>query len=296
VMEDNKKVDTSELLKKVRKIEIKTRGLSNNIFAGEYHTAFKGRGMQFAEVREYMPGDDVRSIDWNVTARYSKPFIKVFEEEREMTLMLLVDVSGSDDFGTAEQTKREYLTEVAATIAFSAATNNDKIGVIFFSDKIEKYIPPQKGKKHILYIIRELLSFQPTSRKTNIDFALKYFTNMVKKRCSAFLISDFIDDSNYSDSLLIASKKHDLAALQIFDPREKELPDAGLIKMKDAETNEDMWVDTSSASTRRVYEQYVKERDELLAQSFAKSGVDYISIATTDDYVKSLMKLFKKRA
>lgn len=295
-MEDNKKVDTSELLKKVRKIEIKTRGLSNNIFAGEYHTAFKGRGMQFAEVREYMPGDDVRSIDWNVTARYSKPFIKVFEEEREMTLMLLVDVSGSDDFGTAEQTKREYLTEVAATIAFSAATNNDKIGVIFFSDKIEKYIPPQKGKKHILYIIRELLSFQPTSRKTNIDFALKYFTNMVKKRCSAFLISDFIDDNNYSDSLLIASKKHDLAALQIFDPREKELPDAGLIKMKDAETNEDMWVDTSSASTRRVYEQYVKERDELLAQSFAKSGVDYISIATTDDYVKSLMKLFKKRA
>lgn len=295
-MEDNKKVDTSELLKKVRKIEIKTRGLSNNIFAGEYHTAFKGRGMQFAEVREYMPGDDVRSIDWNVTARYSKPFIKVFEEEREMTLMLLVDVSGSDDFGTAEQTKREYLTEVAATIAFSAATNNDKIGVIFFSDKIEKYIPPQKGKKHILYIIRELLSFQPTSRKTNIDFALKYFTNMVKKRCSAFLISDFIDDSNYSDSLLIASKKHDLAALQIFDPREKELPDAGLIKMKDAETNEDMWVDTSSASTRRVYEQYVKERDELLAQNFAKSGVDYISIATTDDYVKSLMKLFKKRA
>ncbi len=295
-MEDNKKVDTSELLKKVRKIEIKTRGLSNNIFAGEYHTAFKGRGMQFAEVREYMPGDDVRSIDWNVTARYSKPFIKVFEEEREMTLMLLVDVSGSDDFGTAEQTKREYLTEVAATIAFSAATNNDKIGVIFFSDKIEKYIPPQKGKKHILYIIRELLSFQPTSRKTNIDFALKYFTNMVKKRCSAFLISDFIDDNNYSDSLLIASKKHDLAALQIFDPREKELPDAGLIKMKDAETNEDMWVDTSSASTRRVYEQYVKERDELLAQSFAKSGVDYISISTTDDYVKSLMKLFKKRA
>lgn len=295
-MEDNKKVDTSELLKKVRKIEIKTRGLSNNIFAGEYHTAFKGRGMQFAEVREYMPGDDVRSIDWNVTARYSKPFIKVFEEEREMTLMLLVDVSGSDDFGTAEQTKREYLTEVAATIAFSAATNNDKIGVIFFSDKIEKYIPPQKGKKHILYIIRELLSFQPTSRKTNIDFALKYFTNMVKKRCSAFLISDFIDESNYSDSLLIASKKHDLAALQIFDPREKELPDAGLIKMKDAETNEDMWVDTSSASTRRVYEQYVKERDELLAQSFAKSGVDYISISTTDDYVKSLMKLFKKRA
>lgn len=295
-MEDNKKVDTSELLKKVRKIEIKTRGLSNNIFAGEYHTAFKGRGMQFAEVREYQPGDDVRSIDWNVTARYSKPFIKVFEEEREMTLMLLVDVSGSDDFGTAVQTKREYLTEVAATIAFSAANNNDKIGVIFFSDKIEKYIPPQKGKKHILYIIRELLSFEPTSRKTNIDFALKYFTNMVKKRCSAFLISDFIDDSDYSDSLLIASKKHDMAALQIYDPREKVLPNAGLIKMKDAETNEDMWVDTSDATTRRVYEAYVKEKDELLAQSFAKSGVDYISIATTDDYVKSLMKLFKQRA
>lgn len=295
-MEDNKKVDTNELLKKVRKIEIKTRGLSNNIFAGEYHTAFKGRGMQFAEVREYQPGDDVRSIDWNVTARYSKPFIKVFEEEREMTLMLLVDVSGSDDFGTATQTKREYLTEVAATIAFSAATNNDKIGVIFFSDKIEKYIPPQKGKKHILYIIRELLSFEPTSRKTNIDFALKYFTNMVKKRCSAFLISDFIDDNDYSDSLLIASKKHDLAALQIFDPREKELPDAGLIKMKDAETNEDMWVDTSNKTTRRIYEQYVREKDELLAQRFAKSGVDYISIATTDDYVKSLMKLFKQRA
>ncbi len=295
-MEDNKKVDTSELLKKVRKIEIKTRGLSNNIFAGEYHTAFKGRGMQFAEVREYQPGDDVRSIDWNVTARYSKPFIKVFEEEREMTLMLLVDVSGSDDFGTAVQTKREYLTEVAATIAFSAATNNDKIGVIFFSDKIEKYIPPQKGKKHILYIIRELLSFEPTSRKTNIDFALKYFTNMVKKRCSAFLISDFIDDNDYSDSLLIASKKHDLAALQIYDPREKELPDVGLMKVKDAETNEDMWVDTSSKTIRKVYEQYVREKDELLAQRFAKSGVDYISISTTDDYVKSLMKLFKQRA
>ncbi len=295
-MEDNKKVDTSELLKKVRKIEIKTRGLSNNIFAGEYHTAFKGRGMQFAEVREYMPGDDVRSIDWNVTARYSKPFIKVFEEEREMTLMLIVDVSGSDDFGTAEQTKREYLTEVAATIAFSAATNNDKIGVIFFSDKIEKYIPPQKGKKHILYIIRELLSFQPTSRKTDINFALKYFTNMVKKRCSAFLISDFIDEGDYSDSMLIASRKHDLAALQIYDPREKELPNAGIIKMKDAETNEDMWVDTSDSNIRKIYNQFVEERDEVLAQRFAKSGVDYISISTTDDYVKSLMKLFKKRA
>ena len=289
-------METSEILKKVRKIEIKARGLSSNVFAGQYHSAFKGRGMAFSEVREYQYGDDVRDIDWNVTARFHRPYIKVFEEERELTVMLMIDVSGSLDFGTQRQMKRDMVTEIAATIAFSAIQNNDKIGVVFFSDRIEKYIPPKKGRKHILYIIRELLSFQPTSRKTNIDFALKYFTNMVKKRCSAFLISDFIDDSNYSDSLLIASTKHDLAALQIFDPREKELPDAGLIKMKDAETNEDMWVDTSSASTRRVYEQYVKERDELLAQGFAKSGVDYISIATTDDYVKSLMKLFKKRA
>lgn len=295
-MEKKNVNEANELLKKVRQIEIKTRGLSNNIFAGEYHTAFKGRGMTFAEVREYQPGDDVRSIDWNVTARYSKPFIKVFEEERELTVMLLVDVSGSDDFGTATQTKREYLTEVAATLAFSATTNNDKIGVILFSDKIEKYIPPQKGKKHILFIIRELLSFEPTSKKTDVGFALRYFTNMQKKRCSAFIISDFIDEKDYSKELLIAGKKHDIAALNIYDPRENELPNVGLMKVKDAETDEDMWIDTSDKNTRKAYDDYIRKQREYREQTFSKCGLDYIEVSTTDDYVKSLMKLFKKRA
>ncbi len=287
--------DTEEILKKVRKIEIKTRGLSKNIFAGEYHTAFKGRGMTFSEVREYQYGDDVRNIDWNVTARFNKPYIKVFEEEREMTMMLLVDVSASGEFGTTHQIKRDMMAEIAATIAFSAIQNNDKIGVIFFSDQIEKFIPPQKGKKHVLYIIRELLSFQPQSKKTDIQGALQYLTNAIKKRCTTFVISDFISQ-DFSKSLVIANRKHDIVALQIFDKRETTLPSVGLIKMKDAETDEDLWVDTSDKRVRQAYEKHWRERQETLKQYFNQSGVDSISIATDDDYVKALMKLFKQRA
>ena len=287
--------ETSEILKKVRKIEIKTRGLSRNIFAGEYHTAFKGRGMTFSEVREYQYGDDIRSIDWNVTARFNHPYIKVFEEEREMTMMLLIDVSGSGEFGTTCQIKREMMTEIAATIAFSAIQNNDKIGVIFFTDKIEKFIPPQKGKKHVLYIIRELLGFQPQSRLTNINSTLQYLTNAIKKRCTAFVISDFIDNSNFSNALTIANRKHDMVAVQVYDKRETELPSVGLIKIKDAETNKDLWIDTSSKTMRTAYAvRWLKRQDEL-KQVFTKSGIDSVSIATDDDYVKSLMKLFKQR-
>jgi len=286
--------ETSEILKKVRKIEIKTRGLSRNIFAGEYHTAFKGRGMTFSEVREYQYGDDIRSIDWNVTARFNHPYIKVFEEEREMTMMLLIDVSSSGEFGTTCQIKRDMLTEIAATIAFSAIQNNDKIGVIFFTDKVEKFIPPQKGKKHVLYIIRELLGFQPESRLTNINSTLQYLTNAIKKRCTAFIISDFID-SNFSNALTIANRKHDMVAVQVYDKRETELPSVGLIKIKDAETNKDLWIDTSSKKMRTAYSvRWLKRQDEL-KQVFTKSGVDSVSIATDDDYVKALMKLFKQR-
>ncbi len=287
--------DTEEILKKVRKIEIKTRGLSKNIFAGEYHTAFKGRGMTFSEVREYQYGDDVRNIDWNVTARFNKPYIKVFEEEREMTMMLLVDVSASGEFGTTHQIKRDMMAEIAATIAFSAIQNNDKIGVIFFSDQIEKFIPPQKGKKHVLYIIRELLSFQPQSKKTDIQGALQYLTNAIKKRCTTFVISDFISQ-DFSKSLVIANRKHDIVALQIYDKRETTLPSVGLVKMKDAETNEDLWVDTSDKRVLQAYEKHWRERQETLKQYFNQGGVDSISIATDDDYVKALMKLFKQRA
>ncbi len=287
--------ETSEILKKVRKIEIKTRGLSRNIFAGEYHTAFKGRGMTFSEVREYQYGDDIRNIDWNVTARFNHPYIKVFEEEREMTMMLLIDVSASGEFGTTCQIKREMMTEIAATIAFSAIQNNDKIGVIFFTDKIEKFIPPQKGKKHVLYIIRELLGFQPQSRLTNINSTLQYLTNAIKKRCTAFVISDFIDNSNFSNALTIANRKHDMVAVQVYDKRETELPSVGLIKIKDAETNKDLWIDTSSKTMRTAYAvRWLKRQDEL-KQVFTKSGIDSVSIATDDDYVKSLMKLFKQR-
>lgn len=286
--------DTNDILKKVRKIEIKTRGLSRNIFAGEYHTAFKGRGMAFAEVREYQYGDDIRNIDWNVTARFNKPYIKVFEEEREMTMMLLVDVSASGDFGTKVQQKREMMTEIAATLAFSAIQNNDKIGVIFFSDKIEKFIPPQKGKKHVLYIIRELLGFEPESKKTNIEGALIYLTNAIKKRCTAFIISDFID-KDFKKSLTVANRKHDIVALQIYDNREAELPSVGLIRMKDAETGEDMWIDTSSAKTRSLYHGKWKERQERVKQTLSQCGVDSVSISTDEDYVKALMKIFKQR-
>ncbi len=286
--------ETSEILKKVRKIEIKTRGLSRNIFAGEYHTAFKGRGMTFSEVREYQYGDDIRSIDWNVTARFNHPYIKVFEEEREMTMMLLIDVSASGEFGTTCQIKREMMTEIAATIAFSAIQNNDKIGVIFFTDKVEKFIPPQKGKKHVLYIIRELLGFEPKSRLTNINSTLQYLTNAIKKRCTAFVISDFID-SNFTNALTIANRKHDMVAVQVYDKRETELPSVGLMKVKDAETGKDLWIDTSNKTMRTAYAvRWLKRQDELKLV-FTKSGVDSVSIATDEDYVKALMKLFKQR-
>ena len=246
-------METAELLKKVRRIEIKTRGLSRNIFAGEYHTAFKGKGMTFAEVREYQYGDDIRSIDWNVTARFRHPYVKVFEEERELTLMLLIDVSASRVFGTTSMLKKDVITEIAATLAFSAIQNNDKVGVIFFSDRIEKFIPPQKGRKHILYIIRELIEFQPESTQTNIGNALKYLTNVIKKRCTSFLISDFIDTNDYENPLMVASRKHDIAVLKVYDRRDAELPPVGLIRVKDAETGKRIWVDTNSRRLRMTY-------------------------------------------
>lgn len=288
-------METSELIKKVRKIEIKTRGLSKNIFAGEYHSAFKGRGMTFAEVREYQYGDDIRSIDWNVTARFGHPYIKVFEEERELTVVLLIDVSGSREFGTVTQLKKDIFTEVAATLAFSTIQNNDKIGVIFFSDKIEKFIPPKKGKKHVLHIIRELIDFQPTSNKTDIAGALRYFTNAIKKSSTAFIISDLMD-SNFEKELTIAGRKHDVVALQVYDIRETELPDVGLIKLKDAETGERIWVDTSDKRLRTTYKHAWGESQLAIQKSFTKSGVDLVSMSTSDDYVRALMKLFKMRA
>ena len=292
---------SEELLQKVRKIEIKTRGLSKNIFAGEYHSQFKGRGMSFSEVREYQPGDDVRSIDWNVTARLSRPYIKVFEEERELTVMLLVDVSGSRNFGSQSQMKRDMITEVAATLAFSTIENNDKVGVIFFSDKIEKYIPPKKGKTHVLHIIRELISFQPSSQKTDIQLALQYFTNAQKRRCTAFVISDFQDESMLQTAstksgckpLLIAGNKHDLNAIQIYDRRDAELPNIGLLKLKDAETGERIWIDTSD---KRVTDSYAKtwhKNQQALDSLFTKTGTRNICIRTDEDYVKGLMRLFK---
>lgn len=288
-------METSELLKKVRQIEIKTRGLSRNIFAGQYHSAFKGRGMAFSEVREYQYGDDIRDIDWNVTARYNKPFIKVFEEERELTVMLLVDVSGSLDFGTANATKRDVITEVAATLAFSAIQNNDKIGVIFFTDKIEKFIPPKKGRKHILYIIRELLDFQPEGQQTDLGKALKYLTNVIKKRCTTFLVSDFLDIHDYSNALTIANKKHDLVALQIYDRLEVELPSVGLMKIVDSETGDENWIDTSSKSVRESYRRHYQNQLFEVQQNLTKSRVDNVSFSTNEDYVKALLNLFHKR-
>ena len=288
-------METSELLKKVRQIEIKTRGLSRNIFAGQYHSAFKGRGMAFSEVREYQYGDDIRDIDWNVTARYNKPFIKVFEEERELTVMLLVDVSASQDFGTRQSIKRDVVTEIAATLAFSAIQNNDKIGVIFFSDKIEKFIPPKKGKKHILYIIRELINFEAESPKTDMSMALKYLTNVIKKRCTTFMISDFIDVKDYNNALTIANRKHDIVALQVYDNLETQLPDVGLMKILDSETGAEKWVDTSSRKVRQVYQHWWKKQQESMQTSFNRSKVDSVSVRTDEDYVKALMALFKKR-
>jgi uncharacterized protein (DUF58 family) len=284
---------SEELLKRVRKIEIKTRKLSRNIFAGEYHSQFKGRGMAFSEVREYQPGDDVRSIDWNVTARLNKPYIKVFEEERELTVMLLVDVSGSRNFGTLSQMKRDMMAEVAATLAFSTIANNDKVGVIFFSDKIEKFIPAQKGKTHVLHIIRELLSFEPSSSGTDIAQALQYFANAQKRHCTAFLISDFIGASTMYKPLLIASNRHEVNAIQIYDRREAELPNVGLVKFHDAETGNDLWVDTAIASVRNDYAQAWRENQNEIHQLFTRTGVNNISIRTDEDYVKALMHLFR---
>lgn len=289
-------MDTQDILRKVRKIEIKTRGLSQNIFAGQYHSAFKGRGMEFAEVREYQFGDDVRDIDWNVTARFGRPFVKVFEEERELTVMLLVDVSGSLDFGTVQQNKRDLATEIAATIAFSAIQNNDKIGVIFFSDRIEKYIPPKKGRKHILYIIREMLDFHPQSNKTDIAMATAYLTRVMKRRCTCFLISDFYDNKDFSREMEIANRKHDVVAIQVYDPRAKSLPDVGLMKVRDAETGHEMYIDTSSKKLRRAHTAYWMNREQYLRQTFAKSKVDWTSIATNEDFTASLMMLFKQRS
>ncbi|MCR5313932.1 MAG: DUF58 domain-containing protein [Bacteroidaceae bacterium] len=289
-------MDTEELLQRVRKIEIKTRGLSNNIFAGEYHSAFKGRGMAFSEVREYQYGDDVRDIDWNVTARLGKPYIKVFEEERELTVMLLVDVSGSLDFGTAVQTKRQMVTEIAATLAFSAIQNNDKIGVIFFSDKVEKFIPPKKGRKHILFIIRELLDFKPTSQRTDIGTALQFMTDAIKKRSTMFILSDFFDEKDYTNQLTIANRKHDVVALQIYDQRMAEMPDVGIIKMRDAETGDEIFVDTSSKAVRKAHNDWWVKYQKWLKHVMTKSNVDWVSVRTDEDYVKALMNMFKKRS
>lgn len=288
-------METTELLKKVRKIEIKTRGLSYNIFAGQYHSAFKGRGMSFSEVREYQYGDDVRDIDWNVTARFNKPYVKVFEEERELTVMLLVDVSESLDFGTIKQTKRDMLTEIAATIAFAAIQNNDKIGVIFFSDRIEKFIPPQKGRKHILYIIRELLNFEPESVGTDIKVPLEFLTNALKKRCTAFIMSDFIAAHDYLNALTIANRKHDIVALQVYDRRLVELPDVGFMKVRDAETGQEMYIDTSSAAVQRAQRQWWNSQSATLGDILKKSRVDSVSVRTDQDYVKALMTLFSQR-
>ena len=287
-------MSTIELLKKVRKIEIKTKGLSNHIFSGEYHTAFKGKGMAFSEVREYQPGDDVRSIDWNVTARYNSPFVKVFEEEREMTVILLIDLSGSSDFGTQTQLKREVATEIAAVLSFSAINNNDKIGVLFFSDKIEKFIPPKKGKTHILRIIRELITFESESKKTNIEVALKYFNNVIKKRAVCFILSDFMD-TNFDKSLKIARNKHDIIALRIHDVREETLPNVGLIKVEDAESGQTRWMDSSNKQVRTNYNNNYREFEKDLKQTLQSSGVDHIDIKTGKDYIKPLMSFFKNR-
>lgn len=288
-------MDTAELLKKVRKIEIKTRGLSSQVFSGEYHSAFKGRGMAFSEVREYTPGDDVRTIDWNVTARFNSPYVKVFEEERELNVVLLVDVSASGQFGTLKQSKKDLITELCAVVAFSASTNNDKIGVIFFSDKIEKYIPPKKGKTHILRIIRELVSIEPTSTKTDISQALRYLTNVIKKKSIVFVVSDFIDNNPFVDAIKIANKKHDIVALEIFDKTEREIPPVGLIKLKDLESGEIKWVDTSSKAFQKEMKIQNLQLEARLKEVFNKAGVDHVRLRTDQSYIQPLMNLFKRR-
>lgn len=293
---------SEELLQKVRKIEIKTRSLSRNVFAGEYHSRYKGRGMSFSEVREYQPGDDVRQIDWNVTARLNHPYVKVFEEERELTVMLLVDVSDSNNFGTVTQMKRDMLAEVAATLAFSTIENNDKVGVIFFSDKIEKYIPPKKGKTHVLHIIRELISFEPQSSRTDIRAALEYFSNAQKRRCTAFLISDCLDSqllekphygrSEMEKAWMVASSRHDLHCIRIYDRRDRRLPDVGLLKLRDAESGTDIWADTSSAQVRNAYDARWNDISAALSALLNKTGTRSVDIATDEDYVRALMTLF----
>lgn len=288
-------MEQNELLKKVRKIEIKAKGLSQNIFAGEYHSAFKGRGMTFSEVREYNYGDDVRDIDWNVTARYNKPYVKVYEEERELTVMLVVDLSGSKDFGAVGVAKREMMTEIAATLAFSAIQNNDKVGVLLFTDKIERFIPPKKGRKHILLLIRELLSFEPESRGTDINHALEYLTSALKKRCTTFLVSDFIDTGDYYKAMSIANHKHDLIAIQVYDQREAQLPDVGLMRVTDAETGATRWINTSSRKVRQAHDKWWYERQQAMSDTVMRCNVDLASVATHEDYVKQLMALFKKR-
>lgn len=297
-------METSELLKKVRKIEIKSRGLTRDIFAGQYHSAFKGKGMTFSEVREYQYGDDIRSIDWNVTARFNHPYVKVFEEERELTVMLLIDTSGSSEFGTDRQMKKNLITEISAILSFSAIQNNDKIGLLFFSDRIEKFIPPQKGRKHILRIIRELIEFKPQSRLTNFSEPMKFLTNAIKKRCTAFILSDFMVSStrenelalkNLEETLKITNKKHDLVAIRVFDKRESELPPAGLMNFIDAETGEMVWVDTSSKLLRENYKDWWERQNRQISELLVKSGIDNAMISTTEDYVKPLMKLFKQR-
>ena len=288
-------MEVSELIKRVRRIEIKTRNLTNNVFAGEYHSAFKGRGMSFAEVREYQIGDDVRDIDWNVTARTNRPHTKVYEEERELTVMMLVDVSGSSKFGTDLRTQRELLTEIVATVAFSALQNNDKVGLILFSDMIEKYIPPKKGRKHILYIIRELLDFDPSHLQTNVRAGLEFLMQVQRRHCIGFLLSDFIDTPDFETQLSIATQKHDIVAVKAYDQRMKELPNVGLIKMQDAETGAYVVVDTASQKVRDMHKNWWDNEVERLERMFRKTKVDYVPISTSEDYIKPLQTLFKNR-
>lgn len=288
-------MEANDIFKKVKKIEIKTRGLSNHIFSGQYHSAFKGRGMTFSEVREYEYGDDIRNIDWNVTARFNHPFVKIFEEEREMTVMLLIDVSGSNDFGSREQSKRDLTAELAAVLAFSAIQNNDKVGVIFFSSKIEKFIPPKKGSTHILRIIREIVDFKPEENGTDIGEGLRFLTSAIKRRTTAFLISDFMTSKSFEQELRIAANKHDLVALRITDRREMEIPKVGLVKFKDAETGREKWVDTSNRAWHDAYLQMIQRESLALNRLFTMQGIDNTLIFTDEDYVKPLMQLFKKR-
>ncbi len=289
-------MDANEIIRKIRRIEIKTRGLTNQIFAGEYHSAFKGKGMSFSEVREYQYGDDIRNIDWNVTARFNHPYVKVFEEERELTVILAIDVSRSGDFGTHRQTKKELITEVAAVISFSAIQNNDKVGVIFFSDKVEKFIPPKKGKKHILRIIRELIDYKPQGTGTNITEALRFITNSIKKRSIAFVLSDFIDNDDFEKAVRITNNKHDLIALQIADKREKEMPDIGLAKFYDPEQDKEIWINTSDSKIRNAYKNFFEQHDRRLQEIFARAKVDAVKLYTGEDYVRPLMNLFKMRS